>query len=115
MIICQIDENNEPKTKRVLRDEVVNDNKIAPKPPKPLLSNSLILVAPPAPNDENKSLSCYYETSAVEEKNIQEKIFEFNYLSDMITINADNIMKNLKEEALIKGLEARDKAFSAAL
>lgn len=56
LIICQIDENNEPKTKRVLRDEVVNDNKIAPKPPKPLLSNSLILVAPPAPNDENKSL-----------------------------------------------------------
>src|SRR5690625_3072973 len=56
LIVYQIDENKEPKTKRVLREEFVNDSRIAPKPPKPFLSNSLILVAPLAPSAANKSL-----------------------------------------------------------
>lgn len=36
---CQIAENKLPKTNRVRLDELVNDNKIAPKPPKPFLLN----------------------------------------------------------------------------
>ena len=46
-----------PKTNLVLLEESVSEKRIAPKPPKPFLLSSVILVAPLAAKALNKSFS----------------------------------------------------------
>ena len=54
-MLRQIVSHKLPRTNRVLLDELVREKRIAPKPPKPFLLSSVILVAPLAAKALNRS------------------------------------------------------------